>query len=102
MKKFRIITIIEDYELLDMIAFKECTSIKDCDPEVAYEYDYAERALVDEDDNLIYKNDNMHGDPDKWIQAFLKGLNYANLKYEISSITMLKKDFEYQNLTIKL
>ena len=93
MLNFLKIAIVTDYNLKVMINSGDCTSIVDCPFDIAQEFDYAQTAFVDVERNyIIYWSDNIHSDPDMYIEAFTDALSYVNVEYTIEKVVMMSKD----------
>lgn len=70
-----------------------CNSIKDCDFHVLQEFDYAEMALLDIDKkHIIYWDDNIHSNPKEYISAFIDGLKYGNVNYNLEDVVMMDSE----------
>lgn len=92
------VSVISESDLKMFIENGDCTCFEDVDFEISQEYEYAVLALVDLDKkNVIYKNDNVHGNPKTFIEGFIKALEYNNIEYTIKDIVMMKKTLEEYN-----
>lgn len=88
-------SVISQEELYKYIKDGYCESIDDLDYDLTQEFDYAQTALIDMDNNhIIYWSDNIHSDPDLFIKAFESGLKYSNVEYIIIDSVVLNKDLE--------
>jgi len=91
-----------DQELLDeLINDGECTSIKDVNFEDVQFGDYAQTALVDEDRKwIIYWNDNIHGNPDDFLDGFTNALEHLDIEYSLETEVRMDTDMKgYKGVT---
>lgn len=92
------IAVISKDDLQEWINDGSCTSIEDLDFDLVQEYDYAQTALVDVDKrHIIYWNDNIHSNPDAFIEAFTSALTHTGQEYNIDKYCMLDKDLLAKN-----
>lgn len=89
------IAIVPEENLITLIDEEICTSIKDCPFDEIQEFDYAQTALLDVDRGyIIYWNDNIHCNPNLYIDAFTEALSYSGVDYKIKQVVELEDDFK--------
>ena len=97
------VAVIDQETLDELINEGECTSIDDVDFNDAQFGDYAQTALVNEDQKyIIYWNDNIHGNPDDFIDGFTSALQHLDIEYLLEEKVKLKSDMkEYKGVTYR-
>lgn len=55
--------------------------------------DYAQTAII-VNNEIVYWNDNIHGNPDDYIRGFLKSLELSKVKYDKKEVIKYAKDLE--------
>ena len=93
-----------DQELLEeLINDGECTSIEDVKFDDVQFEDYAQTALVNEDQKyIIYWNDNIHGNPDDFMDGFTSALQHLDIEYSLEEEVKLDSDMkEYKGVTYR-
>jgi hypothetical protein len=89
------VAVVENDILEELIKNEDCTSINDLAFDIPRGYDYAQTALVDEyEKHVLFWGDNIHENPDDYIDGFIHALNYTNENYTIKNIVMLYDDLK--------
>jgi len=95
------VAVIDQEYLDELIEDGECTSVEDVIFDDIQCGDYAQTALIDEDQKyIIYWNDNIHGHPDDFIDGFTSALEHLDIEYSLEKEVKLDNDMKiYQGVT---
>jgi len=97
------VAVINQETLNELINEGECTSIDDVNFSDAQFGDYSQTALIDEDQKyIIYWNDNIHGNPDDFMDGFTSALQHLDIEYLLEEEVKLENDMkEYKGVTYR-
>jgi len=97
------VAIINKETLDELINEGECTSINDVRFSDAQFGDYAQTALIDKDQKyIIYWNDNIHGNPDDFMDGFTSALQHLDIEYLLEEKVKLESDMkEYKGIAYR-
>lgn len=100
LKRFLHVSIANKQDLESLIEEGECTSIEDCDWESLQNFDYAQQAIIDiEKKDILYWNDNIHSNPQEFMDGFKLGLDHSGVKYEIKKAIMTSEELHNSEYT---